>query len=458
MRLSLRIGVSVVGLSALGQGEVAASSPPTALRIAARPPLEVAADLEKEGSLAALTRAVILRRAHWASDPGILADIERGLALLSAKKVSAPSEVQAAEEFLVDVLDLNELVSDEVWQPFMRRYIQAMASAGQSALRLRAQVRLAAHLWERSCPIAGQDGACIERSRAESLCRKAQQSRVSELVETRGAKWLRDFQCDLPRYVYRVHARNGVLAALAQGLIKDVLNHAEVSKLTPQRPGDAVADALAHARFLQAEPYFEAALATPRYPGAPAALDPFEWDSNKPKAFKLAKDLFTRWWKKRLLNLSTLRNQAVLERPLAYPETRWATAAHARLGQLFMDITDQLTACTPPALPPPPPPGMAASEWEKHFEHSGCGCWVGDPPYVQNMSHHLQACSVLSTESLLDTPQSRFCQEAVQLADPSYLQAQLSEISPCLAWSCSSPTISPSAADSVLLPPSRTGS
>jgi hypothetical protein len=458
MRLSLRIGVSVVGLIALCQGEVDASSPSTVLRLAARPPLEVVAELEKEGSLTSLTRAVILRRAHWARDPQILADIERGLALLSTKNASAPFEVQAAEDFLVDALDLNESVSDEVWQPFMRRYIQAMTSAGQSALRLRAQVRLAAHLWERSCPIAGQDGACIERSRAESLCRKASQGRVSELVETRGAKRVREFLCDLPRYVYRVHARNGVLAALAQGLIKDALHYAEGSKLIPQQPGDAIADALAHARFLQAEPYFEAALATTRYPGAPATLDPSEWDPNNPKELKRAKDQFGRWWEKRLLNLSTLRDQAVLERPLAYPETRWAIAAHARLGQLFMDITDQITACKPPALPPPPPPGMAASDWENHFEPSGCGCWVGDPPYVQKMNHHLQACSDLSMESLLDTPQTRFCQEAVQLAEPSYLHAQMPEISPCLSWSCTGSTISPSPPDSGLLAPPRTGS
>lgn len=432
----LRSAIVALGLTALchdGRAEPLQEPP-----LIARPPMDAAAELEKEGSLASLVKAVLLRRASSAYDVIAADDIDRAIAKLTAARTLTPADAQAAADLLQDVLDLEDRVDEEIWQPRLLRFIRAMTNTGQYALRLRAQVRLAAHLWERSCPVVGQDGACIERMPAAASCTRSKQTRLAELVATKGARLQSPLECDPPHYSYRVYARNKTLVDLAQGMLKDSLSQAAAAHVTPQKPGDEVDEALAHARFLLAEPYFEAALANVPYPGSPGVTNPQGYDPGNPRERKHAMQQYLRWWKQHAIDRQeTLRHREQIESPLAHPNTAWAVASRSRMAQLFLDAVDQTYGCYQPLIHGPPPRGIKPDDWAKGVGKGYCGgtFWT-DLLFARPTQEYLEKCVESAAELLIDTPQSRFCSEAAHQIRPLHYDAPMREILPCSAVAC----------------------
>lgn len=213
---------------------------------------------ETDGALSSLARACMLRRGLGHTSQAA-ADIDRFITTSSDTKSSATAEV-AAELFLDDVIGVLAWSDAAVWESSLRRLIAALNSQRSSVVRLRAQLRLADHLWRRSCPMEGMDGACIERIDADAEC----QSRRQAVIEASRAKKQRldGYGClpDPPLYRYVVHDRISSLASEAQEIVRAVLRAEPLRRFPSSSSGGKLADVQAQALFLQAESQFETAL------------------------------------------------------------------------------------------------------------------------------------------------------------------------------------------------------
>lgn len=386
--------------------------------------------LQKDDSLPARLLALRLLPANPATTPTMKRQARLSfLRQLAETPELGPQDGPAIASFFSDLCDEWESAEGRVDEPLLQGFRHAVSRHPLPVLQIRASVRLAAWLWQESCPITGHDGACIERYDAWPLCQAAQ----AELVRATKQKYptaeveLLDPCTSGPQLAYRVFPRHRRLANEAQHLLQSTLAMAARRGIAPQRPDDALADALAHAEFLRLEPHFEAQLAQPRYPGCPAQLDPWmalRHDRADMKLFRRAAAQILHWLQQRygappFIGLVDEQRYAPV---LAFPSTQWAAAAHARIAQLLLDLATQLQGCQGVKVRRDPLFRGAVS-------YGGCG--DSDQERIAKLaSEHLSECASWPREQGgLSQPVRAFCLDGLRSVE-RYEWRGLSEFLP----------------------------
>ncbi len=368
--------------------------------------------LQQDDSLAAQLAALRLLPADPAATPAARqASMLRFLHQLAEQPELSPPDERAAEEFFVDILDGQDAAAGLADESMLRAFLHALAHHTLPALQVRAMVRLAAWLWQESCPIAGDDGACIQRKNVWPQCQAAQRALLQQTRQRypNSRVDLLDPCTAGPRYSYAVIPRNPAQASEAQRLLQSALDMARRHHLVPLRPDDDLASALAHAHFLRLEPHFEDQLSQPQWPGSPASIDPLLPVLGPPPLGKGSGERVLhriRGWLERRTGVVALFgevNERLYPWAFIYPQTRWAAAAHARMGQLQLDLATQLVGCQGVTVMPPPPgmsnPGEWPTLWRDSYVH--CGDSI-DAPLLERAEDHFRECELRS--GMYDSP------------------------------------------------------
>ncbi len=382
-----------------------------------------------DDSLPAQLLSLQLLPADPATTPEVrLAAMLRFLRQVAETPSLSPADAQAVERFFDEFLDERDAAAARQFEALLRGFRHALSRHGQPALQLRAMVRLAAWLWEKSCPISGSDGACIERRDVWPACVAARGELLQETRRRNPTAYvdLLDPCTSGPQYGYRVVARKRELAAEAQSLLRSALLLARRARLTPQHPDDALAEALAHAEFLRLEPHFEEQLSQPHWPGSPGRLDPLQPIQRFPGPRRLRERVWSRMktWLKRRLGVSELFgvvDERRYEPVLAYAQTRWGAAGHARVAQLLIDLAAQMQGCSGVNVSPPPPGYPDPAAWPHSFRESYPHC--GDSPLellTNSAATHLVECERwLQQAGGGRDPVTDFCREVLPHLKPS---------------------------------------
>lgn len=380
----------------------ARASPPEPLDFPAR-----AAALEVAGDPGSLVDAASLRRALGQPELAA-ADTERFFERLAADPHSAAA---AANAYLDELADPALAPEPAVRETSLRRFLSLVSAAATSsallAARTRAEILLAAQLWDQSCPLPAEkrsDSACIERialrgGSDDLSLPKNKLARQRGLVPESEV----DPCYEPPPFRYVVHARRPGPAREAQTLLAGALVRAQ--------PKDALSsqltDALAQARFLSAEPRFEAALAH----SAPRGLD---FDPNHPGRLRKAKARFSAWLKIRAEGPRLFpREQRLYEAVELGASAAWSLAAQARLAQLFLDLHTQLFHSPQPIRRPPPPRGISKTKWWTMFREPIC-CLPPDSLLLEEAQKSLKVCLENAARLTLYTPLVRSCREILE--------------------------------------------
>lgn len=388
-------------LIALLSSGTARAAPPDPLDFPAR-----AAALEAAGDPSSLVEAAALRRALGQPELAV-ADTELFLVRLAKDPRGA---APAAAAYLDELADPALAPEPSAHEAVLRRLLAALPVSSRepavSAVRARAEVLLAAHLWPQSCPLdpVRRDGdACVERIDAERefydrlRAERAAASRAGRRLDTRHLRCY-----DPPRLRYIVHTRQPALAREAQALVESALRRTlPLRKGLSNRPIDpALQNTLAHALFLRAEPRFEAAVATPMPTG-------LVFDPNRPRVLEVSKARFTSWLQVRApTSFMIPRERPLYEAVLARSVPAWSLAAHTRGAQLLFDLNDQISRGPLPGPPPPPPRGMARDEWGTIFRESFC---EPTPNHLERpLTNALSDCLAAATD-FPDSPFARTC-------------------------------------------------
>ena len=324
-----------------------------------------------------------------------------------------PADAPAVESFFSDLCDEWEAGDHRVDEPLLQAFRHAVSRHPLPALQIRASVRLAAWLWQKSCPIAGHDGACIERYDAwpQCLAARAELTRATKQKYPTADIELVDPCTEGPQFAYRVFPRNQRLASEAQQLLQSTLALAARRKILPQHPDDALADALAHAKFLRLEPHFEAQLAQPRYPGCPTQLDPgmaLRLDRDDRTLFKHSAAQTWRWLQQRYGQFKSLRSvhERLYGPVLAFPGTQWEVAAHARIGEMLLDLATQIQGCQGVRVQP----NRVSRAAETLVD-----CGSDDDMFAKPASEHLAECASWPREQGgLSQPVRAFCLDGLR--------------------------------------------
>lgn len=387
--------------------------PPLPIDFAARAErLEATADPE------ALVQAAALRRA-LGQPAQASAAIERFLTQLRADPARC---APAAAAYLSEILDPALWPDPGRWQAALRSFLAALPEASPSAqlasVRARAEILLAADLWQASCPLdpdKRSDQACIERidATAEHYARARAQRDAARRAGRRYVSTA-DPCYEPPLFRYVVHRRSG-LARAAQDLLTRALG-----RLKPLPSGEMVREAQAHALFLKAEPRFEAALAT----RIPAGL---AFDPQNPRKLEVSKARFTAWLEARIdLSVRRPREQTRYEAILALKVPAWSVAARARTAQLLFDIDDQMSHYPQPVHDRPKRKGSS------FFDTVHC-----EPSYqllAQFTDDSLLACSGEASELAPGSPYARTCLDLYRRLRP-WLHDEALEVFTPPGWS-----------------------
>lgn len=370
-----------------------------------------------------------------------LSALRKFLRQLSETPELTAEDATAVERFFEEMLDEPDAAMGPHYESLLRGFRHALSRHGLPGLQVRAAVRLSAWLWQRSCPIAGSDGACLERRDVWPACLVAQR----ELKERTQRRYplarveLIDPCTSGPQYGYRVVRRYAGLASEAQHLAQAALALAERRALKPEHPDDALAEALAHAEFLRLEPEFERQLSQPQWPGSPGRLDPLQPILYSPIARRTRERVYARLqrWLRRRFVVEELQGSHIersYERVLAYPQTRWGAAGQARIGQLLIDLGTQLQGCARVSVLKPPPGFWTPGEWSRLFRDAYVHC--GDDP-LESLSgaaaNHLIGCELwLEQAGGRRDAVTDFCREVLPQLRPSEWPAD-HEVVPKLA-------------------------
>lgn len=384
------------------------------------PPLDFpahASALEAVDDPDSLVRAAVLRRALGEIDRADV-DSARFLDQLAA----APGRAErAAGAYLAEFLDPAAWPDTVRWEAVLRRFLALVSGSAASpalqSVRTGAQVLLAAHLWQASCPLSPQqrsDAACIQRIDATAEYEASYRAKREAARQSGKPFAFVPSSCGAPLYRYVVPARRPALAREAQALLTQVLRRAPT--LSRARPQDtALQEAFARALFLRAEPRFEAALAN-RLP-----LDLFSSPKN-PRRIATQRARLDAWLVARtnlpshgtLSQAPAVREHTLYEAVTARGVPAWSAAAYARLAQLSLDVTDQWARARPEVIPKPPPPpaGMDPGEWAVIFQDAYCDQRRQDDLLFERETlAALTGCSDEAIGAALDTPYVRTCIE-----------------------------------------------
>lgn len=336
-------------------------------------------------------------------------------------QLSAEDE-SAIERFFAEILDETDVASASEFEPLLRGFRHALSRHDLPSLQIRATVRLAAWLWQKSCPVAGSDGACIERRDVWPACVAAQQALLQATRRRLPTKDvdLVDRCSHGPRYGYRVIARNPGLAADAQRLVQSALGEAARLRLRPQDPQDPLTDALAHAQFLRLEPHFEARLSQQHWSGSPGRIDPLQPIYVLPPQPRTERRIYARmehWLRQRYgsTEVYSLLDEQLYNPGFDDPQTHWAAAAHSRVGQLLIDLATQLVGCRGILVTAPPPGFPSSAKWPQARRESYPDC-SGSPEerLTDAAANHLRACRRLIDQEGGSTDDvTEFCREAL---------------------------------------------
>ena len=386
----------------------ARAAPPDPLDFPAR-----AAALEAAADPSSLVEAASLRRAL--GQPELAAsDTERFFAHLAKAPASSAQAAAAYLDQLPDLIDPDPSFDAAPERADLRRFLASLpASPAFAAVRARAEIRLAARLWDASCTLPVEkrsDAACIQRfdsrgeyqpltpaERAAFLPRRLPPGPPPEFCVVR------------PIVSYVVHPRVPSVASEAQSLLARALRRAEVLPGSAQSP--QFQDALAQARFLQAEPRFEAAL-TRTFPPEYRF-----WDHGSKRKLRILNARFSAWIASRSALRSGVREQPFYEAVTENvrtpwredPSSPWTLAAHARLAQLYINAYAQ-SQIVRLYHRPPPPTGISVAEWAPIYHKFVCsepyelGC--NDP-----RSSHLLICISYALPFGLNNTFTRTCQD-----------------------------------------------
>ena len=322
----------------------------------------------------------------------------------------------AARAFLTLVLEEEAWRQPGDFEELLRRFVGEFSAVADARSLIRARVMLGIVLWNKSCPIAGDDGACIERKdgRRWVADRIAEERAAADRAHEKWRERSSRYRCANRNFVYVVHSRNKAVAAEAQSLFSEALRGAR----SMSNPDENTRHAIGEARFYRAEPNFEAALSdtlpegldfTPPDPYSPAA------QQRRDKA-RLSRSirLFTSWLNRRVRDPETRPSRpsrhdelpSIFGRdpvdhgpaygPLLPEGTPAGAASRARAGALFLDLVDQLEIAPVPRSPRPPE-GMSEEEFDRAFDGSydGCGGGIDDrsEPIRRHAMELLLACA-----------------------------------------------------------------
>jgi hypothetical protein len=269
-----------------------------------------------------------------------------------------------------------------------------------------------------SCPLdpaQRSDSACIERIDAAKEYR-AHTRAAREAARSAGRSYVpTTSRCyEPPRFRYVVHARNPAFTREAQALLVQALHRIE------SQPLDApLREALAHARFLQAEPRFEAALARRLPPG-------LSFDPNRPRTLAASKARFSAWLEARaIIGKLQPREHPLYDAVLAYNVPTWSMASRSRLLQLFLDLDDQINRY--PYKWSPPPPSKQKEPYDELW------CEPSDSFPRELLRDALNKCYNATTDLTRDNPYARTCLDLGQTIDP-YWANEAPEIFASRTW------------------------
>jgi hypothetical protein len=377
-----------------------------------------AAALEAAADPSSLLEAASLRRALGQPELAA-ADTARFFAHLAKDPASSAQAASAYLDQLPDLIDPDPGLDTAPERAALRRFLASLpASPAHAALRARAEIRLAARLWDASCTLPVEkrsDVACIQRfdtgdkyqpltpaERAAFLPRRLPPGPPPEFCAVR------------PSISYVVHPRLPALASEAQSLLARALRRAEALPNSAQSP--QLQDALAQARFLRAEPHFEAAL-TRTLPPEYRFLD------HVPKhRLRVLNAWFSAWIDSRFVFGTGLREKykAVTENVdtpwREEPPSPWTLAAHARLAQLHIDFEAQRQRVRLYHRPPPPT-GMSVAEWAPIYHRFVC---TETDEFVCNdpRRDHLVICISYALPFSLNNAFTRTCQDLLTRFSP----------------------------------------
>lgn len=329
---------------------------------------EIAADPSDETQVdapRALRTAAFFRRGLGQTERAI-EDVRRFVRAYGQGKDPGLREQAAAAFF-----ELAQVYEQRGERERLRRhlveYLQTWAEIGGLDRRIVAEVRLGLLLWQQSCKIAGQNGACIEvervrASRAQALLAQAAQ---------RGRRLRREpealRQCGPPtKSRITVHPRDPVLAreAMARFQRARALWQERGQRMPKDDPARAqlVRYHLALARMAEGDQRYEETLSL----RMPAGLN----FAQRGREYEASKARLQRWYMDKARRIDAARG--IYENMItAYQEPHHAIAAAARIGQLYQDFANTLYTAEVPQ-PPRPPAGIDRAAWGHLFRQAYC--------------------------------------------------------------------------------------
>ena len=388
--------------------------------------------------------AQILALHVLAVDSAITPALRRQAVLRFLRQVAETPQLSAEDEsaierFFAEILDETDVASASEFEPLLRGFRHALSRHDLPSLQIRATVRLAAWLWQKSCPVAGSDGACIERRDVWPACVAAQQA-LLQATRRRFPNQRVDLvdRCSHgPRYSYRVIARNPSMAADAQGLVQRALGEAARLRLRPQDPQDPLTDALAHAQFLRLEPHFEARLSQRHWSGSPGRIDPLQPIYVLPPQPRTERRIYARmehWLRQRYgsTEVYSLLDEELYSAVFDAPETHWAAAAHSRVGQLLIDLETQIVGCRGILVTAPPPGTPRSAKWPQASRESFLDCGGSPEARLTDAAvSHLRTCRrLIDQEGGATDEVTEFCRESLPSLAISEWADTLREIRP----------------------------
>ena len=315
---------------------------------------------KKEQSVTALGNATTFRIG--------LGDYEQAVDNMNAfiKQYGKIKPKEAADVFYQMGTVYEKEDRDAELERHLELYLSKWSKYGGVDKQILAHFKLGELAWRRSCPVKGQNGACIQVERVRAGGRERAFAELNKRRRRARKKALRRkgrTQCGPPtRSKIVVKTRNARMVKKAEGHFRQVLSLWNRGKAMKRIRGKSAAEskqraalaayAAAGSKFYQAEKTFESFLAV----GFPSGLDftppnPFRSRAvqKKQKArLKAAQKKFKDYQDKKakltiaLTGNARKKSKGLYGDVLNFKVAHWTIAASARIGQVWQGYADQL--------------------------------------------------------------------------------------------------------------------
>ena len=323
---------------------------------------------DKERAHALVTAAALRRKLGHATQA--LADTTNFI------KYFPDLATQAAELMfaMIDVYEQND--NKEALKEHIKLYLSTWAEKGGPIRNTLAHLKLAAILWQQSCPVKEANGLCITSkvvSPNKNMCAVR----------------------SLPSYF--VYSRDPKLVNEATAQFQLANEKFKTEKTDAAEIPSVLTEALASAKAIEVDQKYERFLQTTAISSMPKKLHAW-WDQTLQTATELKKEY-----------------EAVTQ-----TKTSWSFVALARLGQLYKEVSDALYR-----IPIPPAPkakkGITQEEWATNFRDSYCeqtSQMVS--PVEKKATELLETCLKISTQNHIQNEWSFLCEQMLQETPGTY--------------------------------------